>query len=197
MNKEELKNILRDNFNIIVIVLISAMAIFVFLPGTELSSDSTPNIIQNSSIEEDIMNINKTSNDTTNITGDDKDFKEWVYISFVSINDDINCILKAAKKQNFDDTEICGRLLKDDSNLYLGQIDKHNISSSLQELRDEYEKSLEYYNLAGSNLETGARNRDSQLMYNATIYIQDGNTHMERVAVLIGNDTEIPIIKRG
>lgn len=197
MNKEELKKIIRDNFSIIAIILISATIVFVFVSDTELSSDPVPNIIQNNYTQENILNINKTNDDTTNITYDGKNFKEWFYLSLASITSDMNCVSKAAKRQNFDDTEICGRLLKDDSDLYLGQIDKHNISSSLQELRDEYEKSLEYYKLAGSDLEIGARNRNLELMNNATVYIQAGNTHMERVAVLIGNGTDIPPLKRG
>jgi len=189
MDKEKLKKIIRENFGIIIIVLIAAVIL--------ISLNMSQNLFTNPELNAPAkINRNFSINEngsTLNITDDDKNFKNWIYLSYRLILDDLNCVSKAAKRQNFSDTERCGRFLKDNSNLSLSQIDSYNISVSLLEVRDDYRKSLIYYNLGGSNLEIGARNRDSKQMYNATVYIQNGTSNMERVMILLGNDTKIPL----
>lgn len=193
MNKEELKKIIKDNSYIIAIVMITGVVLFLVNSGVDIFS--TPVQTQDASI-----NINGKTNIseiTINVTDEDKNFKNWIYLSFIVIVDDLNCIPKAAKKQNFSETELCGKHLKDNSNIYLKQTDRYNISSSVQDVRDEYKKSLEYFNLGGINLEIGARNRDPRQMYNATVYIQNGTSNMERVMTLLGNDTKMPEARTG
>jgi hypothetical protein len=189
MDKERLKKTVRDNFTIIVIILAVAIILFL-LPNIGIFSgrqqNDPTNIDVNSNGTE--IDLNKT---IINITDKDKDFKNWFYLSIVPIINDINCISKSAKEQNFSDTERCGRFLRDDSNRSLRQIDGYNISLSLEEARDEYRKSLEYYNLGGLNLEIGAKNQDLLQMYNATPYIQNGTIGINRVMDLLGNDTKL------
>jgi len=195
MNKEELKKIIKDNSYIIAIVLVTGVVLFLVNSGVDIFSTPIQNNTQDISI-----NINGKTNIseiTINVTDEDKNFKNWIYLSFRVIVDDLNCIPKAAEKQNFNDTARCGGFLKDNSNMYLKQIDRYNISSSVQDVRDEYKKSLEYFNLGGINLEIGARNRDPRQMYNATVYIQNGTSNMERVMTLLGNDAKMPEARTG
>lgn len=187
MDKEKLKKTIRDNFTIIAIILIVSMISFLlsdknFFPKSEL------NIPTN-------VNKNLTNGTTINMTDDDKNFKNWFYLSFRTITDDINCISKAAKKQNFSDTARCGEFLTSDANISLGQINTYNVSSSMQEALDEYRKSLEDYAIGGSNLEMGAKNMDMQQMNNATMYIQNGTTRMGHIMSLLGNDAQIKLAK--
>lgn len=190
MEKERLKKTVKGNFAIIAIITVIGIILF-SLPNIGIFSNS-----KNDPINIGDINITETDlNKTINITDKDKNFKNWIYLSIVPIIDDINCVSKAAKKQNFSDTERCGIFLRDDSNRSLRQIDGYNISLSLKDVRDEYRKSLEYYNLGGLNLEIGARNRDPLQMYNATMYIQNGTRGIDRIMVLLGNDTKIPSIR--
>lgn len=197
MNKIKLKKIMRDNFNIIssvlVVVIILSLSLWMNV-GKDTSNKETATL----SIK-DNESMNKKENKTVSIndTDEDKNFKNWVYLSFRSIMYDVNCISKAAEKHNFSETERCGTLLRDNSNRSLGQIDTYNISSSLDEARSEYRQSLEYYNIGGLNLEIGAKNRDPQQMYNATVYIRNGSERMGRVVSLLGNETDKLALKIG
>lgn len=202
MNKEELKKIIKDNSYIIAIVLIAGVVLFLVNSNVDVSSvpvknntqDASININGRTNISGNTINLSET---TINVTDEDKNFKNWVYLSFRPIVDDITCVSKAAKIQNFSDTKRCGRFLADDSNITLGQIDRYNVSLSLEEARDEYRKSLRYFNLGGVNLYIGANNGDLRQMYNATVYIQNGTSNMERVIMLLRNDEKRPETNTG
>jgi len=209
MDKEELEKKIRENTGTIAIIMIALVILFAvnsyvaLVPTTTIPIIAAPITNSNDTtinLNDTTINLNDTTinlNDTTANNTEDERFKSWVYISFRPIVDDIICISKAAKKQNLNDTELCGKHLRENSNLSLMDIDQFNISSPLEDARIEYKKSLEYFNLAGVNLEIGVKNRDPQRMYNATIYVQNGTSNMERVVMLLGNDTKVPIIGTG
>ncbi len=121
---------------------------------------------------------------------DDTFFRTWVAVSFKTINDNLDCISKASKVRNLVAVEACGKLLSDDSNMSLRDIDKHGANTSMKTVLDEYKKSLEDYYIGGTDLEIGARNGNGSQMAVAIGYIQNGTVHVKLVGkMLSGNDT--------
>lgn len=129
------------------------------------------------------------SNITTNITADigsltnptnkDKQFKTWLTLSYRTIADDLGCISKAAKNENFTSTGRCANFLQDDSNRSLKQIITYdNVSISFKPALEQYRKSLQDYNIGGKELETGSNNKDLEKMSAGYSYIQQANKNM-------------------
>lgn len=160
--------------NIIIIISIG-LIILVFNYSSYIKNEPTQNITP--------IKTNITKDINNNETDNDKDFKNWMALSYTPIYDDVNCITKAAKDKSFSDIELCGKLLKDDSNRSLKQIGSYNISLSLIPLFNQYKKSLQYYNLGGENLEIGARNRDAQKMGISSEYIRQANEIMKNISM--------------
>lgn len=126
------------------------------------------------------------NNDTSiNLNEEDKKFIGWVSISYVPIDNDLTCIATAAKKENLSDTEHCAKFLKEDAQRPMKEIDKFNnsnISSFVNLAIFEYGKALENYYIGGRDLEIGAKNKDVELMSNASIYIKEGNVHVKKAS---------------
>lgn len=166
---------------IILSVIVVSISQFILLTEKENEYTNYDNIVKN-----DIRN----KNTVINMTEEDKFFKKWVYISYAPITEDLKCVAKAAKSQSFNDTEICGRFLKDNANRIMGQIERYNVSIPMKDVKKEYKKSLEYYSVGGSNLELGSRERNLQQMNEANAYIQNGTNNMDRVLNLLENYTD-------
>lgn len=186
-DKNNEKTWIGQNLTLVVIILVTTLIAILFLFNGQ---NSSPNLISDQSISVrnniNISNITDISNGT-NVTDKDKDFKNWFSLSFMLIYNDLDCISKAGKNQNFSDTELCGKLLKENSNRSLEQISRHNVSITLQTVLEEYKKSLEYYNVGGINLEIGARNRNMTQIIEATKYIRNGTDNMYIVADILDN----------
>ena len=163
---------------IILSVIVVSISQYILLSEKEIGYANYNNTAKNDTRNKDTV---------INMTEEDKIFKSWVYISYVPIIEDLKCVTKAAKSQSFNDTEICGRFLKDNANRIMEQIERYNVSISMKDVQKEYKKSLEYYNIGGSNLELGARERNFQQMNDANAYIQNGTNNMDRVLNLLEN----------
>ncbi len=123
------------------------------------------------------VNNNATNNNTNTpkLTEDDSKFQSWANSFAEYMQSDLYCITKAAEAKSLTDTEMCGRMLKEHSNKSLRQIDGFNISQSFNMSLSEYRKSVEYFYIAGQNLEKGAKNKNAELMISAPNYIDEGN----------------------
>lgn len=132
---------------------------------------------------------NVTMNNNSNVprlTEEDRKFQDWTNLLSDNMKNDLYCIAKAAENRNLTDTEICGRFLKENSNRSLRQISEFNVSPSFEMTVSEYKKSLELYYLGGKNLEIGAKNYDTELMANATEYINQGKKKMTAAHYFLG-----------
>lgn len=123
-------------------------------------------------------------NSTVNLTEDDRKFQDWT--NSISIQGDLYCIARAAERKSLTDTEICGRILKNNTNISLMQIDEFKVSQAFRMAVSEYKKGLELYYLAGESLEIGAKNGDAELMTNATILIDQGKKKISNGHYLLG-----------
>lgn len=122
---------------------------------------------------------NTSANNTTannkilNMSGDDENFTKWLGMSSRLVANDLDCISKAAKNQNFTDTEKCGKFLGEDSNRILNESNSHdNISIYLVPVMDQYKDALKNYSLGGENLEIGAKNQNATQIAMGTRYIE-------------------------
>lgn len=127
---------------------------------------------------------NVTDNNISKLTEGDRKFQGWT--NSLSIQGDLYCITGAAKRKNLTDMEICGRILKENSNRSLRQISEFNTSPSFEMTISEYKKSLGLYYLGGKNLEIGAKNNDIELMANASDYIDQGKKKMTSAHYFLG-----------
>ncbi len=176
MNKEKfkkIKNMIDNNLGTIVILLVIVAVLLFLTPNQNLFSNSASK--------------DPAKKNMQNVTDEDKNFKNWVYLSYRPIFDDLTCVSNAVNKKSFNETERCGRLLKDDTNRTLRQIETYNVSVYMQAAWSEYKKSLEYYNLGGLNLEMGARNRNINELDDANMYIHNGTDRIERVMQILKN----------
>lgn len=138
-------------------------------------------------------NVNMPTGNTVNMSTGEMDndtfFKTWIGVSFNAINYDLNCISEAGYKKDMASVERCGRFLKNNSDISLKDISDYSVSPSMQKLSVEYRQALEDYNVAGTNLEIGARNRNASEMALGAAYLQSGNMHIEVVNVLFSGNT--------
>lgn len=171
MNKEsfDISKYLNTNI-IIVFAIIILIALFQYASSDKYTDNIT---------------INNNSN-ISKLTEDDRKFQDWTNLLSDNMKRDLYCIAKAAEKKNLTDTEICGRILKENSNRSLRKISEFNVSPSFEMTVSEYKKSLELYYLGGKNLEMGAKSYDTELMTNATIYLDKGKKKMTDAHYLLG-----------
>lgn len=134
------------------------------------------------------ISIGNNTNVTEKKMDNDTLFKTWVGVSFNAINDNLNCISQAGYKKDIVNVENCGIFLRANSNLSLENMNRYSISPSIQNMSDEYRKALEDYNVAGINLEIGAKNRNTSQMALGAKYIKSGNMHIEVVNALFRDD---------
>ncbi len=171
---------IKKNWKIVAILAVSILAAFL-IPKFTFPQGNTENIPASRAINITGVNTTVVNVTGTNITADDKNFQIWFTLSYKPIVDDLNCISKAAEKENFTDTVSCAKFLKEDSNRSLNQIGSYNVSPYFRPPLDKYKKALEYYSIGGENLEIGARNGDIEKMNAASKYIQQANDVMKNV----------------
>ncbi len=145
---------------IIIVSMIILMVLFQFVPYSKDENNKDNMIDEN----------------VSRLTGEDRKFQNWT--NSLSIQNDLYCITEAAKRKNLTDTEICGRILKENSNRSLMQLSGFNTSQSFEMTVSEYKKSLELYYLGGKHLEIGAKNSDIELMIKASEHIDEGKKKM-------------------
>lgn len=178
IGNEKEKTGTRNNIMLIAIILAMAlMAIFII----NYQPNSVPN--GNKSTNGDTNLTNRT-----NMTNEEKNLRTWFVLSYAPIRDNLKCISKAAKSENFSQTETCARILKEDSNRSLSQIDSYNtsnISATLRSALSLYKMSLESYHIGGENLETGAKNQNASVMSMATRYIQNGTNYVNSAMTIL------------
>ena len=178
------------------IAVLAALTVMVFIFNSQ-----SPSIRLDQNVNVSISNGtniagNGTGNDTdiTNsniaIINNDTFFKNSVEVNLAVILENLNCISEAGRNRNFNATERCGKFLSESSNIYLRNARGYNVSPSLQPALEQYKSALEFYNIGGTRLEIGARNRNLSQMGDAIEYIQNGTTNVNRVTeVLYGNGT--------
>lgn len=155
---------------ILLIIVIFSISQFIIVADRKNENNATYN---------HSLNItSKTNLSDMNLTEEDKEFIKWFSLKYAPIKNDLDCIVDAAKTEDFNKTQLCGKLLKEDSQRPLNEIDRFNTSISMKEVFLVYKKSLENYNIGGRNLEIGAKNHDISLMDNASTYIKEGNVHI-------------------
>lgn len=165
------------------VILVLAIVLILFMSTRFINSEYLSSPIDSSG--NNVQNVSTISNDKVNITEEDRKFQDWTNLLSGHMKSDLYCIAESAKKKNLTDLEICGRILKENSNKSIGEISKFNTSPSFEMTVSEYKKSLELYYLGGKNLEIGAKNYDTDLMVNATIYIDQGKKKMTNAHYLI------------
>jgi hypothetical protein len=200
-DKEEKKGFWRSWMTITILLALTIMVAFLFsshspyIPyqnentsiGNGTNVEGSTNIVGNGTNVEGSTNIVGNS---TIVMDNDTFFKTAVRVNFGTISEDLNCISAAGKNRNFNETERCGKLLSENANLSLMHVSGYNVSHPLQTALNEYKNALEYYNIGGTKLEIGARNRDLSQMGNAIGDIQNGTVRINMVtAVLYGNGT--------
>lgn len=171
MNKEDLDILkyLKTNM-VIVFAMIILIVIFQFVSF-------------NKGIDDNVI-----GNDTgiKKLTEEDRKFQNWTNLLSDHVKSDLYCIANAGENKNLTDTEICGRILKENSNRSLIYISEFDVSPPFEMTVSEYKKSLELYYLGGKNLEIGAKSYDTELMTNAIMYIDQGKKKMSNAHYLLG-----------
>lgn len=127
----------------------------------------------------------------------EKSFRTWFILSYMLIVDDLKCVSKAAKSEDFDQIEICARVLKENSNRSLSQINSYNTSNISADLRlalDLYKISLKNYHIGGENLETGAIGKNISVMDSAIRYIQNGTKYASDAIIILKRDNRSNIM---
>jgi len=172
------------NWRLVITIIASMLIVLIVL---QLANQNTNQDIVND--KNMIASTNLTGEDTViNITiaDENKYFKDWFSTSYMSIYNDITCISDATKNQDFDSIAACGDILRQDSNMYLIQIDELTVSdATLQTVLDKYKKSLIDYNTGGSMLKAGAINRNATQMSNAGAHIQNGNARIDDIVGIL------------
>lgn len=162
----------------IIFIMLITVAIVSYQPNSLSNGDKSIN-----------GNISETN--WTNMSTEEKNFRTWFVLSYIPIRDSLKCLSKAAKSENFSQTETCARLLKEDSNRSLNQIDSYNtsnISTDLKSALGLYRISLENYYMGGENLEIGARNENTSKMGIAIQYVQNGTAYANDAMILLKKD---------
>lgn len=207
MNDEkEKKGFWQSWMTIAILLTLTIMVIIFNSQGPSIRSEQNENIPIGNVINippghDNITGRNITDGDTnitvrgTNITGNniaimdnDTYFRKMVEVNLGEIYFNLKCISRAGQTQNFSETERCARFLSENSNLSLRHANDYNVSSSIQNAVREYKNALEYYNIGGTKLAIGARNRNASQMNDAVEDIQNGTAHVDKTTlILFGN----------
>ena len=183
------------------ITVLSALVIMVIwsnvqTPATRPESDenismgNAAHVPKNNDVNTGENEISAQAENNTDVPMDnDTFFKTWISMSFMAINENLDCISKASGIKNPAGVEVCSGFLANNSNISLKGIEQHNISSSMQNVSEEYIKALEDYNIGGARLEIGARNRNESQMRDAIGYIQNGTAHVKLVDAMLNNNS--------
>ena len=159
-------------------------------PEENVSMGNITHVPTDNNVNTEENGINTQVENNTGVPVDNNTiFKTWMALSFKEINQNLECISKESTFKNFAGIERCGRLLANSSNFSMRHVDQYNISSSLQNVSDEYIKALEDYNIGGMRLEIGARNQNLSQMGDALDYIQNGTAHIQLVDSMSNNDS--------
>lgn len=126
------------------------------------------------------------------IQDNDKKFLEWIRSSMTILDTDIRNVSDAASSSDLKLVGTHGKKLKDDSKIYLDQIDKFSVSSDFKEIFDEYKAALEDLYLAGKYEEQGAKNvgsNDSNDIETAKDYMKKAGEHIDMATSLAKSKT--------
>ncbi|MFO7967434.1 MAG: hypothetical protein R6U44_07525 [Archaeoglobaceae archaeon] len=143
-----------------------------------------PNSIPNSSTP----TMSQPGN-TTNSTADsqDKEFVEWLSIAKKEAMSNIEPIMVSIEDKNWTKLESTGRDLKNDSRQLLSQIDDHNVSQNMEEVREKYVESLEDFEQAGSYYESAGRNNSTEDLSDAQEHLKDAINHLNNATALLND----------
>ncbi len=97
---------------------------------------------------------------------------------------DFEGISSASSNEDLKNMEIYGRYLKEDSQKYLDEFDKFNLSPSYMPMADEYKKALEGYYLTGKYTELGAKNVDAESIELSASYADEAGIHLKRATAM-------------
>lgn len=120
---------------------------------------------------------NKDSNDDQKLTS-------LMSTSIKVITVDAEEISNADSNIDFENMAISGRYLKEDSQMYLDELNKLNISPSYMPMADEYKKALENFYLMGKYIELGAKNVDVESLELSESYKYKGLYHLKRAVAM-------------
>jgi len=190
-----LKDVLKEWKMLIVIVICTSLVLLAINMGNNAENTINAN------------NSNGTGNGTTtgattvdknvyNVSDDDKNFTKWLAMSSRLLSNDLDCIVKAAKNENFTDTERCAKFLRENSDRALNNSDLHNnISANIVPVLDQYKDALKNYSLGGEFLEMGAKSKNATQMAIGSRYIDIADKEVLRAKHIynfigIDNSTE-------
>lgn len=190
-----LKDILKEWKMLVIIVTCTSLVLLAI--NMSNNADNTINTNDNNGTGNGTTtNITIVNKDALGITNDDKNFTKWLVMSSSLLSNDLDCIVKAAKNENFTDTERCAKFLRENSGRALNNSDLHNnISANLIPVLDQYKGALKNYSLGGEYLEIGARNQNATQMAIGGRYIDMADKEVLRAGHIynvigIDNSTE-------
>lgn len=120
----------------------------------------------------------------TSIT-DDQKFASLLKESSKIIAVSSKGISDAAIREDYKSLELYGKYLKDDSQKYLNEMNKLEVSPSLKPIFDEYKLGLEKTNLAGKYTESGATNLNNDDLSLGSDYLNEAVVHIEHAVTFL------------
>ena len=117
-------------------------------------------------------------------SNDDKKLTSLMSTSIKVLTLDAEEISHAYSNIDFKNMEISGRHFKEDSQMYLDELNKLNISPSYMPMADEYKKALENFYLMGKYMELGAKNGDVESLELYDFYKYEGLYHLKRAVAM-------------
>lgn len=198
-NKDMLKDILKDMLKewkmLIVIVICTSLVLLAI--NVSNNAENTINANNSNGTGNGMAtNITTVDKNTYNTTGDDKNFTKWLAMTSRLLSNDLDCIVKAAKNENFTDTERCAKFLRENSDRALNGSNLHNnISANIVPVLDQYKGALKNYSIGGEFLEMGAKSKNATQMAIGSRYIDIADKEVLRAKHIynfigIDNSTE-------
>lgn len=187
-DQKENKGFWRSWMTITILAALAIMTVFLFSSQSPyVPSFQNGNISMNNGTNvKGSVNIIENS---TNAMDNDTFFKSDVKVNIGIISENLQCISNAGRTKNFTQIERCGQFLSENANISLSHASGYKVSHPLQIPLNEYKKALGYYNIGGTKLVIGAKNRDLSQMGDAIGYIQNGTARFDMVAsALYGNE---------
>lgn len=137
---------------------------------------------KDSNLETNTSSINATP---PTILYDDQKLTSLISTSMKVLILDFEGISSASSNEDLKNMEIYGRYLKEDSQKYLDEFNKFNISPSYMPMADEYKKALENFYLTGKYTELGAKNVDAESIELSASYADEAGIHLKRATAMI------------
>ena len=126
-----------------------------------------------------------TPTPTPILTYQDSEFREWASETVHSIKLDLELMTNAEKRLVFEDVGTYSRILYDDAEKALNEIDQFGVSPTLKPSKDEFKLALQDFKLTGYYREKWERNYDSDDLETSFEYWESAVKHLKRFSDLL------------